>query len=85
MITDTITRLEAQQLLKDEMSVVINNIRKVIKEKGITQKELGMRIDKSKEYVNYLLRHPSPNPKQDLLVRISNKIGISMAELHTKI
>ena len=82
MITDTITTSEAQQFLKAEMSVVINNIRRIMKEKGITQKELGMRIDKSKEYVNYILRHPCPNPKQDLLVRISKKIGVPLSELH---
>lgn len=84
MITDTITKSEAQQLLHSEMSVVINNIRRIIREKGITQTELSMRIDKSREYVNYILRHPATNPKQDLLVRIANKIGVTLSELHTK-
>jgi len=71
MENTTIERKEAITLLKTRMDIIRNNIRKLMGEKNITQKELGDRIDSDKFYIRYVLTHPAANPSIKSMEKIA--------------
>lgn len=76
-----ITKTEGVALLKEFVERLRRNILKLLQERGMTQKELGERIDKNNHYIHYILHDPLPNPSSDGLIKIAHVFGIDITEL----
>ena len=57
-----------------------NNIKRIRKEKGISQEKLALKADVDRSYMSELERCLA-NPSIDALMRISNALDVSPSEL----
>lgn len=78
-----ITRLEAEERLKQHVERVRRNILRLLQQKKMTQKELAERMDKHHSYLQYILHDPLPNPTTDALGRMAFVLEIDITELLT--
>jgi transcriptional regulator with XRE-family HTH domain len=63
---------------------VAKNIKKYREDSGISQRELGRRIDKTGQYISYLEKEKNPNIGTDVMEDIAEALDISVYKLMYK-
>lgn len=67
-----ITRDEARKILKEDMALILANIKNFMSEKSINQKELAYRIGSEACHVSRMFKNP---PKNGLTINVLGRIA----------
>ena len=62
------------------LNIIGKNIKKYRKEAGLTQTQLGLKLEKTKEYI-YMIEKGMRNPSLKTLAKISNILNIPLENL----
>lgn len=80
----SITKTEIKFHLKEHVDQMKINVCKMLQKKKMTKAELGRRMDRDADYVNYLINHPSPNPTLGTIVTLAKVLGTDIHSLFKK-
>lgn len=84
MPTEFISKKDSQGLLFENLAILRRNILLVLKEKKMTQVELANKIDCHKQYINYILNDPMPNPSLEAIGKIAAGLDVLPSDLLNK-
>lgn len=78
---DYITKEEATILLSDQLKIVIENVKSIMKKRNMSQQYLADTIDVERSRVTYLLNRKDARPTFLTIVKISKALETSISEL----
>ncbi|MEW9939916.1 helix-turn-helix domain-containing protein [Clostridium butyricum] len=61
--------------------MINENIKRSREQAGISQRELGRRINKTGQYISYLEKNPNANPSFDVITDIAKALDISISDI----